>query len=448
MESGAEESSWFGLILTIGIFTGIWYGTAAVIDISEISRNWPKYRCSPSVIPFASLYGYDTSQNFNYCLKAIFEGQIGGVTGPFSTILGTITSSLMTFLKNLNSMRIMISTLVGGISKVLQEFADRFKLLFSQIKFTFLKLQLLMRRLFGTFFSVIYMGLSAVQVGDNFSKTFIFKFLDTFCFSPKTIITVKGKGGIQIQDVLLGDVLENDSVVMSVYKFIADGQPMVYLNGVVVSTNHYVRFRGNFIEAKDHPDSQEVDPWHGGVSKPLICLDTNTHTIPIDNYVFSDWDETNEIDEELMRDNELVLNGSITEYSRYWIFQPALLDTTEIIYKDGSKKKCNEVVLGDKLSTGTVIGIGKRLIHNWTKLPSGEVVTPSTLYWSTNSWIRAGKDSKVYTFDNSRIFYTFAVLGTATIELSSGNFVRDMCEVHSPDTEEVVHRHFRQVPEL
>jgi len=76
MESDAKESSWFWLIFVIVLLGGLWYGISATIDIAEVSRNWPKYRCSPTVMPFASMYGYDTSQNFNYCLKAIFEGQL------------------------------------------------------------------------------------------------------------------------------------------------------------------------------------------------------------------------------------------------------------------------------------------------------------------------------------------------------------------------------------
>ena len=446
MESGAKESSFFWLLFTTFLMMGIWYLASSALDIAEISSNWPKYRCSPTVMPFASLYGYDTSENFNYCLKGIFQGQIGGVTGPFSTILGTIATSLMTFLQNLNSMRIMISTLVGGITKVLQEFADRFKLLFSQIKLSFLKLQMLMKRLFGTFHSVIYMGLSAVQVGQNFSQTFIFKFLDTFCFDPDTLIILQNKSYIPIRDVHLGDILENNAKVISVYKFLADGQPMVNLNGTIVSTNHFVLYNNTYIEAKDHPFAKPISAWSGGISRPLICLDTNTHQIPISNEIFSDWDETDSVDDSYMTYNELILNGDpfdnvqIKNYP--WKFQPAISSSAQIIYKDGTVRNCNEVQLGDIISTGKVVGIGKRLVYEWVFLPSGAIVTPSTLVWMDSKWIRAGQCDEVHYQDAPKIFYTFVVLGTASIELSTGEFIRDMCEIHSPDSEKIIHRYF------
>jgi len=352
--------------------------------------------------------------------------------------------SLMTFLENINSMRIMIATLAGGIVKTLQEFADRFKLLFSQIKLTFLKLQQLMRRLFGTFHSVIYMGLSAVQVGTNFSETFIFKFLDTFCFPPETLVKVNGKGAIPIKDVMLGDILENNARVMSTYKFMADGQSMVSINGVEVSTNHFVKYKKEFIEAKNHPDAVPIPSWVGGSSRPLICLDTDKHTIPINGLIFSDWDETNDVDSSLMSQNEAILNNTkIIEQPYLWDFQPALSPSTEILYKDGKKVVCENVQLGDELSKGRVVGVGKRLVYEWAKLPSGTLVTPSALFWNNNRWTRVGLQSDIIYSKTPLIFYTFTVLGSASIELSTGEVVRDMCEVHSPDSDNIVRAWFR-----
>lgn len=51
------------------------------------------------------------------------------------------------------------------------------------------------------------MALSGIQAGQNFSETIIFKFMDTFCFAPETLIDVDGKGRIPISEVKLGDVI-------------------------------------------------------------------------------------------------------------------------------------------------------------------------------------------------------------------------------------------------
>ena len=247
----------------------------------------------------------------------------------------------------------------------------------------------------------------------------------------------------QIKDILLGDILENNTKVLSVYKFLADGQPMVSIHGTEVSTNHFVKYNDTFIEAKDHPNAIPILDWSGGTSRPLICLDTDQHIIPINNLIFSDWDETAEIDSKIMIQNENILNNSISLIQKYnWNFQSAISSSIKILYKNGSFVSCEDIQLGDELSTGKVIGIGKRLVYEWTKLPSGVLVSPSTLFWNGSKWIRVGNISDVVYSNIPRIFYTFIVFGTASIELSTGEIVRDMYEIHSPDSEDLIRAWF------
>lgn len=442
MESDVKETPTLGWLIFITVFlAAIWYFISSAINIAEVSRNWPKYRCSPSVMPFASLYGYDTAQNFNFCLKAIFEGQVGGVTGPFSTILSSMLSSLMTFLKNLNSMRIMIATLVGGISKVLQEFTDRFKLLFFQIRVSFLKMQSIMNRLFGTFYAIIYMGLSAVQAGQNFSNTFIFRFLDTFCFDPQTLVREDTRGFIPIEKIQVGDIISGKRVT-STYRFIADGQQMVNLQGIYVSTNHYVDYNGHMIQAGNHPDAYRIGPWLGGTTFPLICLDVEDHILKVQSLLFSDWDETEEADTELMIQNEQKLNGTFTidSYPRTWKYQPAFGEETEILTRSGQKKPISALQLADELSLGRIIGLGKRLVNSFCILPSGTIVTPSTLVWNGTVWERAGKNNPIENYSEPKIFYSVIVADSATLETSKHEYIRDMLEIHETDIDRIVQK--------
>lgn len=437
IQIATDYGSWWWFIFITVVFSGLWYLLNNTINIAEISANWPKYRCSPSVMPFASVYGYDTAENFQYCMKQIFQGQVGGVTGPFATILTTMTSSLMEILNNLNSLRVMIATLVGSIGKMMQEFVDRFKLAMSQIKLSGLKIQTLMRRLFGTFYAVIYMGLSAVMVGQNFSETVIFKFLDTFCFAPETLIEIQNKGTVEIQDVKLGDRCSNGARVISTYRFMADGQPMVWFGNIEVSSNHLVWNGEKWIESEEHENAWPGRPWRGGSERPLICLDTETHQIPIDKYIFSDWDETHESDEATMKLAEERVNGRVLKtLPRPWKYQPAFHESTEVVLLSGETKQISEIALGDELKTGKVVGLGKRLVKEITTTASGTCVTPSTLVWNEYEWIRAGHQaSETVALETEQVFYTLVVLGTATVEVSTGEVFRDMLEVHSPDME-------------
>lgn len=444
MESGAKDPSTnaFALVVTTLVLAGLFYAASAAVDVAEVSRNWPKYRCTPQVMPFASLYGFDTAENFNYCLKNIFESQLGGTTGPFAEILTSMTKSLMTFLQNINSMRIQITTMVAGIGKMFQEFTDRFKVLFGQIKFGFLKLQMLMRRVYGVFFSVIYLGMSAIQVGNNFTENIIFKFADTFCFAPETPIVVQGKGIVSISTVALGDILEDGSKVISTYRFAADGQPMVRLHDIHVSTNHLVQHNGVWIPAKDHPDAIPTEAWSGGNIRPLICLDTDTHHIPLNGLIFSDWDETEAVDDTYMLQNEQLLNGGFVSkplpYS--WPFRPALAPSELVQLRSGGFKRADELVLGDQLSYGTVAGLGDRYSNDIVVTEQGSVVTPSTLVWNNTRWVRAGHLTGLRHREKPFELITLLVSSSSILELYNGDVLRDMVEMLSPDSDTIVQR--------
>lgn len=443
MESVAEESttSWtWMIVITLGLSLA-WYFINSAIDIAEVSRNWPKYRCSPSVMPFASLYGYDTTENFNYCLSAMFKGETGSVTGPFTSILGVMMKNMMVFLNSLNNIRMMFATFIGGITKIIQEFTDRFKLIFSQVRITSLRLQVLMQRVFATMYSVIYMGMSGVTAGLNFGDTFIFKFMDTFCFPPETEVDIVGRGLIPIATVKLGDIFtKTGAKVTSLYQFQADGQAMVWMEGgVEVSTNHFVRHEGEWIPSANHPEAHPVGYWNGGSQRPLICLDTDTHEIPIGSYIFSDWDETSNSDQATMEYAEKRLNGGdFMDVPRNWLYQPAIEKSAILIRNNNEEVKASAIKLNDRLSTGKVVGVGRRHVYSWCRLPTGEKVTPSTLVWDNHLWKRAGHlyPESIETSDTPIEMVTLVILKTACMQTKNGVYFRDMCEIHSPDMEE------------
>ncbi len=442
MESDAkvvpDSSSWIRISIITVLLGALWYFMSTAIDIADIGRNWPKYRCSPAIMPFASFYGYDTGQNFNYCVGNIFSGQVGFFTNPFAGILGILIQNVMGFIKNLASLRVQMATMIGGVEKMFQEFVDRFKLLMSQVRTTGQRMRFLMGRVFGTFYAVIYMGMSALTSGLNFGDTAIFGFLDTFCFAPETLIHIQGRGFIQIQDVRLGDICKsNGARVTSIYRFLADGQPMVRLGGIEVSTNHYVRHEGEWIQAGEHPDAVPIGVWSGGPSRPLICLDTDIHVIPLAGYEFSDWDETATSDEDTMILAEKLLNGCPAEKSpRPWLYQPAMDGATTVKLLDGTFVRAEDIRPDMITSMGSVIGTGRRAVYTYVELPNGLCVTPSTLIWSDDKWVRAGilhPDRIVHT-DMPRVMTVMVIHGTASIETEHG-ILRDMCEVHSPDME-------------
>ena len=432
-----------GFSILVFIFTSIWVGMISLADVQDVKRNWPQYRCRPNVMPFASMYGHDTAENFNFCLMNMFGSEVGAALGPVFSILATIVTTLVTLIQVANSIRVQFATMMGGINTLFQNFADRFKQLLAAIQMSAYRMKLIMGRLYGAFFAMIYMSIAGMTSVQNFTDSVLFDFLDTFCFDPETLVLIEGKGSIKVKDVEMGDRFEQTgSVVTATFQFESDGQPMVELpGGIIVSTNHYVYSLGTWIQAGDHPLAMTKGPWQGGKERPLICFNTSDHRIPIGHFIFLDYDETEEGDLETMDWIDSKLNGrtkSTTGKKRSFDYTSCVEGKTRIRMKDGSIKPIQSVQLGEEISTGRVIGVIEKEAKEICELPTKEHVTPGLSYWqpNTNEWVRAGDQMSVQKLSCPQTFYTLVVLNTASIETETGIYLRDYVEVHSPDAEQ------------
>jgi hypothetical protein len=420
--------------------TGFWIMLSGAVNLNEITDNWPKYRCQPHIIPFASFFGHDTTENFNFCMKGILVASVGPLFAPVVQILATFLETLSTLMMMANSMRLQMATMTGGINTVFQNFTDRFMQLTSAVQNTAMRMRLLMQRLYSTFFAMLYLSMSAMRALQNFGDTFLFKFLDTFCFPPETLINIQGKGSIMIKDVCIGDILASTGAkVTSTFSFIADGQPMVELDGgIQVSTNHYLAAENSFIRADQHPDAKPIMPWLGGKERPLICLNTSDHRIPIGGYSFLDYDETEAAEKETMQMVDSQVNiGSAPSLDAYdFSYDTVFGEEVEIRMKDGSLKQSGELKLDDMLSLGKVIAVIQKKVTSYCLTKTNERVTPGTLIWSEDDekWIRAGQLYEIIECVPT-IFYGAIVTPSAIIQTCKGLKMRDYLEIHSPDTE-------------
>lgn len=427
-----------GFIILLFLFLSIWVGMMSLADVEEVKRNWPKYRCRPNIMPFAGLYGYDTAENFNFCLMNMFGSEMGAALGPVFMILGSIVSTLVTLIQTANSIRVQFATMMGGINTLFQNFTDRFKQLLAAVNMTAYRMKLLMGRLYGAFFAMIYMSIAGMTSMQNFTESILFDFLDTFCFDPDTLVEIHGRGTIPVKDVKIGDRFSRTgSEVTATFQFESDGQPMVELpGGIIVSTNHYVNYLGKWVQAGNHPEARPRGPWQGGKERPLICFNTSDHKIPIGYFTFLDYDETEEGDRDTMEWIDTALNGKPMSPQRTFEYSTCVSKDTLIRMKDGTSKPIQDLQLGEQISTGKIIGLVKKQVTQFCELPFQECVTPGLCYWQTNQWVRAGDGHPIQMLMYPQTFYSLVVVGSASFETSRGTRMRDYVEVHSPDAEQ------------
>ncbi len=448
----AEQQLWnfsnalmFIIILTIIVFVGV-YTIGNVANISHIKKNWSEYRCSPTVMPFASLFGYNTSENFNFCMGKTFQTHANSYFSSFGGILGDFTGLLQTIFGSIGSLRNTVATLGGGINVIFQEFTERISTFFFNLRLSAIRIKMLFGRMYAILFSVMYMGMSGITGMTTFTNTFLFSFLDTFCFPAETLLNIKDKGTIPIKDIQIGDVLlPTNSRVTGLFRFYSKGQPMVILDNIRVSTNHYVNYNNKWIKAGKHPNAIKAGRWTS--DEPLYCLNTNDNKIPINDYIFLDYDETSEADDYTMTYIQSVINGIKYNSSEKTLNQnipeycSCVQPLTNIRLSSGELKAAKDLKIGDNLSLGSkVVGIVYREVNaicNIVQLEKDVYITPSTLYWNKekNKWIRFGQENNVIHLEKPEKMISFVVVPNSQIELENGLIIRDYMELCSPDSE-------------
>ena len=95
-----------------------------------------------------------------------------------------------------------------------------------------------------------------------------------------------------MEDVKPGNILKDGSRVVSTMQIDNSGfrEPLMKLGDVYVTGSHLVKYGNgnNFVHVSEHPDAK---PQTVIKSDWYSCLITDTHRIPIGNYIFWDWED-------------------------------------------------------------------------------------------------------------------------------------------------------------
>jgi hypothetical protein len=430
------------IILILVVFAMTLFGSSQLANITSIKANWANERCSPMIMPFASFFGYNAKENFDFCLGRIFRTHSEPYMGSMGSIFGQFGGMLTTLFQSMSSMRNTIASMGGGINLMFQEFTDRISAFFFRLRISAIRLKTLFGRMYAILFSIMYMGTSGITGMTSFTNTTLFSFLNTFCFPGDTIICVQDgthkRNGIRrvpIKDVRIGDILmPGHCPVTATFQFYAKGQPMVQLGSTIVSTNHYVYHKGKRIQAGDHPFAIDKGPWAS--DKPLYCLNTANHHLPVGPLVFMDYDETAAADTATMNMIDRRINGTPHAPLKDYPFTEsgcAMGEHVRIKTISGIKRAI-DLQIGDELSTGcTVVGWIRRCVTEVCD-HAGTLVTPATLYWDTTQWRRYGETHPIRKEPCELL--SFVVTPHSQIEWEDGTIIRDYMEWCSPDAEQ------------
>jgi hypothetical protein len=423
-------------------------------SLKEISENFPRYRCNPLAIPFASNFGYDTKENFNFCLSTIFNAKAAEVFGPIYTLLGGFTQVIQLIVDVALGIRKLFSNFLMGVNGFVRNVRDRIQGLLFNIRMSFMKMNNLMGRVYGTMYAVIWMGTSAMSAGFNIADNDLVQFLFSFCFDPTTKILMADGQSKAVKDIQIGDSIQSDSGntrVTSLFQFLGDKTPMVSIHDIRMSGEHYIKYGDQWLQARNHPEAVPIP------SMPVIlCLNVENHRFIVSNddgsykATVADYDEHDGAD--IVRQTQQIaikaLNGlsslpslsSLSPSSSVSDYSLGIDGNFLIKMADGSWKLVHDIRLGDPLwNGGSVLGTVEELCES-TVVLDGKHVSPAQILFDSTSqlWVRASNQWPSCITNESQILRSFITERCGTLHIRHGSceyFIRDYREVALPEME-------------
>lgn len=416
-------------------------------NIQEIAKNFPRYRCNPMIMPFASNFGYDTQENFNFCLNNIFNIKAVEVFAPIYQLLGVFTTIVTQLVNVVLGIRKLFSNFLFGVNQFIRNVRDRIQQLLSSVRMSLIRINNLMGRVYGTMYSVIWMGVSALAAGNNVANNDLVKFMFEFCFDPETPVQLADGSYTTIQILKIGDKLAampcNPSpVVTSTFIFDGSKTPMVSIHGVCMSAEHYVQYMDSWMPAKTHPDARPALS-----SSRLVCLNVTGHMFGVGNkqVIVADYDEHSNPSVVAATQNLALrtLNGGVLP--KHPVVKDYSLGMDKLFLirmADDSYKLVGSVQIGDVLhGGGKVLGV----VHE--SCPSvvcidGLYVAAAQPLMDTNCgvWVRGKYHPKFSSGPEGSVeLISFITEHCSTLTLHSGTkefFTRDYREVPLTEMED------------
>lgn len=442
IEAWSANLSWS--ILTFSLVTLVFIGITVLIfsmsNLTEISKNFAKYRCNPLMMPFAGQFGYDSKENFNFCISSILNNKAAEIFSPLYGLLSQFVGILTVMMNATLGIRKLFSNFFLSVNNFVGNVRNKIQNLLLEIRMSFLKLNNLMGRVFGTMFAVIFMGTSALTAANNTANNDLVKFLSEFCFDPSTPIQLEGGTYKKISEIRIGDRLArtksgNTPIVTSTFVFDGQKTPMVSIDDVVLSEEHYVSFEDGWIPAESHPRASPAES-----RNTLICLNVtgNEFYVGESHLLARDYDEHNQshIAKTVQNIAIKALNGACDampadDYSL------GFDSVFEIRMKNGAWKPATLVRIGDVLESGaSVVGIVRERCGETVELPTGGKVSLAQLVFDGKRWIRAGAAN--FAKCGSQVLIQLLTSNCGVITARYGDvvyYLRDYREVPLPEME-------------
>ena len=289
------------VVLIFIAFGALHFTGFIMLRLKELEQDWPKHRCNPATMPFASYLGHDPISNFTYCVGNIQKDLMGFFLEPLQYVLGMVSELGGWILERLNLLREFFNMFRSFLKTMVGDVYGMFVNVLIQVQTLVIKLKDTVMKLIGILMTFMYLIQGAMMTGQSINKGPIGSTLRAVCFHKDTPVNLKNGTTIKMKDIKLGTILENGAEVYGVLTLKGDNNNPYYkiwsdkLNqNIFVTGEHKI-----LVDMKDRSDIESFKPVKDVsyalktdiCDEELSCLITSNHRIPIGEYTFWDWED-------------------------------------------------------------------------------------------------------------------------------------------------------------
>jgi hypothetical protein len=284
-------------IIIFIIFIALYVFNVLSIGIKKISEDWPNYRCNPTVMPFASIFGHDPVSNFTYCIQNMQTNYMGYLMQPLQynfNVLGDMGANMT---KAINDVRAFINNIRNFITDIIQKIFAVFLNILIEFQRLTINIKDLFGKLMGIMSALMYTLSGSIMTMKSAWDGPPGQLTRKLCFHPDTKVELKNGISVAMKDLPLNAVLKNGArvcAVMNISNLDENGtqvEKLYNIHGILVSGSHliYSTTLKRFIHVEEMNEAIGTDI----KCDNLACLITSDHTIPIGKWIFHDWEDNN-----------------------------------------------------------------------------------------------------------------------------------------------------------
>lgn len=368
------------------------------------------FLCQPHIIPIVNkIWAPKTfSENLNYCLNEKGNHFFLKMMKPYITSINNVESEITDQKSKLNNLSGIVSVFEDRLERIANNLYQKIQSIINKIVQIKNKIYDIFKNIFQIFTAII---ISIVNI--LYSMNSIKKILDGIpsflggCFEENTLLLLENNKEIKIKDIRVGDKLFDGSKVIGTLKIKYVNQQMYKFKNIIVSGDHYIMYNNkqiliNMCEESELLNSLELDY--------IYCLITDSGKININEHIFMDYFDTENLDIQHQIQNNIVSklnhleNPMIATDSYYmplWGFSP----NTIVTMKNNLTKQFTEIQIGDETLDGIVYSIIKFIPNNVYKY-NNILTTGDQIVKKDDIWYKVKDlEESIKIENNTEIFY-------------------------------------------